>query len=158
MIQLVRVDDRFLHGQTLYAWVPFEKADSVVIASDEVDRDVVRGAVMGGCFEKKLRVIVKRVKDAVKEIDKESLANSRIILVVSDIRDAMRVYNEGLRFTSLNIGNVHHIAHGRKLSRSVILNKEDEEIIEEFERLGVAIDIRDIPTSAPIPYERGGLR
>ncbi len=152
MIKLVRVDDRFLHGQTLYAWVPFVKADLVVIASDEVDRDAVRRVIMGASSDRDLRVMVKGVKDAAKEVCKKSLAESRVILVVSGPGDAMRLYNEGLRFTSLNIGNVHHTDDGRAVSRSVILNREDEEIIKEFERLGVEIDIRDVPTSSPAHY------
>jgi mannose/fructose/N-acetylgalactosamine-specific phosphotransferase system component IIB len=155
MIKLVRVDDRLLHGQTLYAWVPFVKADLVVVASDKVDCDAFARVAMRACSDRKLRVIVKRVKEVAKELGKESLANSRIVLIVSNLRDAMMIYNEGLRFTSLNIGDVHHMAQGRRMSRSVILNRGDEEIIEEFERLGVAIDIRDIPTSPPVPYQRG---
>jgi mannose/fructose/N-acetylgalactosamine-specific phosphotransferase system component IIB len=155
MIKLVRVDDRLLHGQTLYAWVPFVKADLVVVASDEVDCNAFARAVLSAYSDRKLRVIVKRVKEAVKELGKESLANSRVVLIVSDLRDAMRIYNEGLRFTSLNIGDVHHMAKGRRVSRSVMLNKGDEEIIEEFERLGVTIDIRDIPSSPSVPYQRG---
>lgn len=154
MIQLVRVDDRLLHGQTLYAWVPFLKADAVVIASDDLDRDAVLRAVRYVLTGMELRVIVKNVDDAVKEIHTEGLADSRVMLVVSDLRDAMRLYKGQVTFRSLNIGNIHHMARGRKVSRSVILNSQDEEIIEEFERLGVAIDIREIPTSSPVPYQK----
>lgn len=158
MIQLVRVDDRLLHGQTLYAWVPFIKADAVVIASDVLDSGVLRSAVKYADTGGELRVIVKKVDDVVKEVATKRLVNSRVMLVVSDLRDAMRLYKLRVMFDSLNIGNVHHMDGGRKVSPSVILNKEDEQIIEEFESLGVEIDIREIPASSSVSYRSGRVR
>ncbi len=158
MILLVRVDDRLLHGQVLGAWVPFMDADFLIIASDESASDSFRTAVMSACGDQHLRVLIKRIEDVMDEVEEEDLREARGILIVSDLKDAMRLYDKGLRFTSLNIGNIHHSNDGRRLSRSVIINREDEEIIERFESFGVEIDIRDIPTRPPVPYEKRGLR
>jgi len=66
----------------------------------------------------------------------------------------MRLYEGGFRFSSLNIGNVHHGDGGRKISLSVILNGEDEKLMERFESLGVKIDVRDVPTAEPVPHKK----
>lgn len=155
MILLVRVDDRLLHGQILCAWVPFVKADLLVVISDEARGDEIKTAVMSACAEEGLKVIVRGVKEAVSENERGVFKDARGLIVVNDLADAMRLYEGGLRFASLNIGNVHHSEGGRKLSRSVALNRTDEEIIERFSSLGVEIDIRDLPTAMPVAYERG---
>ena len=39
MVILVRVDDRLLHGQIICSWVPYLKADSLIVCSDEAASD-----------------------------------------------------------------------------------------------------------------------
>ena len=38
-LRLVRVDDRFIHGQILEAWIPYLGADGVVIINDRLSSD-----------------------------------------------------------------------------------------------------------------------
>ncbi len=152
MVSLVRVDDRLLHGQIICAWVPFIDADSLVVASDEAAGDALVSEIIESCGQNCLKVYVKSIKEAVRFVSSEC-ADERVILVVGDLSDAMKLYKAGMKFPSLNIGNVHHDSDGRKVTGSVIVNDSDESIIESFEDLGVEIDIRDVPTSAPVAYE-----
>lgn len=151
MVKLIRVDDRLLHGQIICAWVPFIKADSLVVASDEAAKDSLVSEIIEACGQSCLDVHVKSVEDAVKFVN--GGRTQEVILVVGDLKDAMKLYKAGLKFTSLNIGNIHHEDNGRKVTPSVIVNSEDESIIESFEGLGVEIDIRDVPGSEPTAYE-----
>ncbi len=154
MIILVRVDDRLLHGQIVCAWVPFIKADALIVASDEAAGDSMASEIMSSCGYKGLNVTVKSIEDVEKDTAVGMNNRSRAILIVGDLKDAMKIYDSGTRFSSLNIGNIHHEENGRMVSPSVIVNKEDDEIIERFADLGVRIDIRDVPTSAGTVYVR----
>lgn len=151
---LVRVDDKLLHGQVLGAWVPSLGASLLIVASDEVAGDSFRSSVMRACAEQGLDVVVSSVDDVAKDILSYKLDDSGSIIVVSSIRDAYRLYEKGLRFGKLNIGNVHHKEDGRKICLSVILDPEDEDLIERFEEGGVKIEIRDLPTREPVEYEK----
>ncbi len=151
---LVRVDDKLLHGQVLGAWAPSLGAKLLIVASDEVATDSLRSAVMRACAEQDLDVVVSPVDDVADAIVSGALDASQAILVVSAISEAYRLYEQGLRFNKLNIGNVHHKEDGRKICLSVILDPEDEDLIERFEEAGVEIDIRDLPTREPVEYEK----
>lgn len=158
MLILVRVDDRLLHGQIICAWVPFIKADSLVVASDEAAEDGMIREIIESCGCKGLNVHVKKIRDAIDYTARSSSSEERLILILGDLKDARRIYREGMKFSSLNLGNIHHgddDDSGRKITPSVILNEEDERIIEEFTELGVAIEIRDVPSSAPAVYRKG---
>ena len=76
-----------------------------------------------------------------------------VIVLVSRLRDAMRLYEGGLHFTELNIGNLHHGGEGRMLTKSVYVDKEDEEIINRFMGLGIAIEIRAVPYEQVVNYK-----
>jgi len=153
MIILVRVDDRLLHGQIICSWVPHLKADALVVASDDAAKDVLTNRIMQACSCKELSVDVMKVDDAIQRVKGSTgNGNGRVIVIVGDIKDALRLYNSGVRFTSLNLGNVHHEQGGRAVAASVILNREDEACIDELEALGITIDIRDVPGRKPVSY------
>lgn len=151
MIILVRVDDRLLHGQIICAWVPFMKADSLLVASDEAAGDSLVSEIIGSCGYKGLNVYVKSIDDAVGRLRGDGSAKERTILIVGDLKDALRIYDMGIRFTSINLGNIHH-EDGRRITPYLIVNREDEEILRRFRRMGVSIDVRDVPASPPAEY------
>lgn len=151
MVIMVRVDDRLLHGQIICSWVPHIKADALVVASDEAARDSLVSEIISSCGHKGLSVCVKSIKDAVSHVNSGE-CGGRVILIVGDLKDAMAVYEEGFRFETLNLGNIHHEEDGREVTPSIIINREDEEIIRRFESFGVKMDIRDVPASAPVRH------
>ncbi len=154
MLTLVRVDDRLLHGQIICAWVPFVKADSLVVASDEAAGDTLISEIIESCGCKSLSVNVENIDDAVKCVKRTD--KERVILIVGNLADAMRVYELGLRFSSINIGNIHHEENGRRLTPSVIVNDEDVCIMDRLCSLGVRVEIQDVPASGPRDYSPAG--
>lgn len=152
MLVFVRVDDRLLHGQIICAWVPYIKADALMVASDEAAGDSLAAEIIGSCGYKGLNVYVKNIHEAAGYITGDGA--ERIILIVGELKDAMRIFEDGVRFRTLNIGNIHH-EDGRKVTPYMIVNCEDERLIEKFRELGVSIDIRDVPASAPVDYIPG---
>lgn len=152
MISLVRVDDRLLHGQIICSWVPYLNADSLLVASDEAAADSLSREIISSCGCEGCEVTVRGVSEAVTEVSGPNLGGKRVILIVADLKDAMRVYDGGVRFKALNIGNLHHMDGGRKLSPSVIIDSADEGILERFRSLGVDIDIRSVPTGPAVKY------
>ncbi|MBI5587279.1 MAG: PTS sugar transporter subunit IIB [Deltaproteobacteria bacterium] len=156
MLTLVRVDDRLLHGQIICAWVPFVKADSLIVASDEAAGDSLISEIIESCGCKGLNVCVKKIADAVRCVS--GAEKERIILIVGNLADAMRVYEKGLKFSKLNLGNIHHDDNGKKITPSVTVNPEDEEIIGRFTEMGVSVEIRDVPASSSSPYHESKRR
>lgn len=152
MVILIRVDDRLLHGQIICSWVPFIKADSLVVASDEAASDSLVSEIISACGCNELSVIVKSVADTVAYLNGEGGAQARVMLVVGDLRDAMRLYEQGMKFSSINLGNIHHEDDGRVITPSIIVNSEDEAVLRRLQDLGVSIEIRDIPKNESMEY------
>lgn len=156
MISLVRIDDRLLHGQIICSWVPYVEATALIVASDSVASNGLERDIMGACACEELKVAVLNVNEAAAEIRKSDDGDDRVIVVFGNLADAMRLYEQGIKFLALNIGNIHHAEGGRKLTPSVIIDEQDEKIMERFAALGVAIDIRDVPAKEPTPFPAQG--
>ena len=152
MVILIRVDDRLLHGQIICSWVPFINADSLVVASDEAASDSLVSEIISACGCNELSVIVKSVADTVAYLNGDGGAEARVMLVVGELRDAMRLYELGMKFSSINLGNIHHEDNGRVITPSIIVNSEDEAVLSRLRDLGVSIEIRDIPKNESREY------
>lgn len=144
-IVLVRVDDRLLHGQVMEAWVPFCKATCVIVANDRVNLNHTQRVALESCATRKVAIEVKGLREAVEDINSGRLDGERVIVIMANSQDAMRAYSEGLVFTAINIGNIHHNGKGRRVTPSVYLDTADEEVLLNFKRLGVEVDIRAVP-------------
>lgn len=151
MVILIRVDDRLLHGQIICSWVPFIKADSLVVASDEAAADSLVSEIISACGCNELSVIVKSVTDTAAYLSGEGVS-SRVMLVVGELKDAMRLYELGMKFPSINLGNIHHEDDGRAITPSIIVNGEDEALLRRFRDMGVTIEIRDVPKNESKDY------
>jgi PTS system mannose-specific IIB component len=157
MVSLIRVDDRLVHGQVTTTWVPYLKADTILVASDEVASDRMRSGAIGCCAFKGLKIIVKDIAASVEAAASVGLASKTVILLVSGLKDAMRLYEGGLEFKALNIGNIHDTnGDCRTITPSICIDAEDELILERFESLGVAIDLRDVPKGSSGVFKKRG--
>ena len=152
MALFFRVDDRLIHGQTLYSWIPYLEADSVLVISDNVDGEVIKRCVdvCETCAD--VTVAVKGTEEAAEALLSGEVTGDSLMVVVEELAVALKLYRDGVTFDSLNLGNIHHSGGGgRKLSESVIVDSDDERCLEEFRALGVSIDIRDVPSSTSKP-------
>lgn len=157
MAVLIRVDDRLVHGQITTTWVPYTKAETILVASDEVARDRLRRYAIGCCAYSGLTIVIKSVEESVETAKSEGFNDTRTILLVSGLADAMRLYMGGMEFKSLNVGNIHHgSGKCRDITPSICIDEKDEEILERFGELGVEIDLRDVPSSNPGPFKKRG--
>lgn len=144
-VVLVRVDDRLLHGQVMEAWVPFCRATCIIVASDSASHDPVQRIALESCATREVAIEVEDLRGAVEDIKSGRLDGERVIVVMANLQDAMRTYSEGLIFTSINIGNIHHNGRCRMVTPSVYLDTADEEVLLRFKGLGIEVDIRAVP-------------
>ena len=156
MILLTRVDDRLVHGQLLGAWVPYVRAEMILVVSDKGDDEGFSRCVESVCSEYGIRVALRTVAEAIEDLKADTYKEVKTILVIRELADAMKLFEAGFKFDKLNIGNIHHKTNGdgRELTRSVILNTEDDGIVEHLCGLGVEIEIRDLPSREPTPYSK----
>ena len=153
MVVLLRVDDRLVHGQVMEGWVPYFKADHIIVASDDAAGSMFHKQAIESCAHDNLIVKVAEAKDAVQDICNGHYDTCRVIVLVSGLRDALRLYEDGLRFLSINIGNLHHGGEAKKITKSVYFNDEDEAIVKKFIDLDIAVEIRAVPGEKSISYK-----
>jgi len=144
-VVLVRIDCRLIHGQIIQAWVPETRADCLVLANDAAAEDEIQRSIMKVSAPKELEVDILSVDDAARQFSNGHWGNRRVILILADCADTLRIYKAGVKFSDLNLGNLHFSENKKQVTGSVALDSSDLRCLNELSELGVNIEIRSAP-------------
>ena len=129
----VRIDNRLIHGQVLEAWVPFVRADCIVVANDDIARKPLQKLMMKASVPSRMR---------------------RTLLLFGTTADAVRAYQGGLIYDRLNLGNLQADRGKARLSCTLFLDPADLDDLELLDQAGVKITARCIPADGERPWRK----
>lgn len=144
-ILLVRVDDRFIHGQILESWIPFLKAQSVVVVNDELACDHFQKTIMSMAIPDRISLRIVSLGEAMNLSNDRELNGKRTLVIVSSIKDAYKLHVHGFRFPKLNIGNNKGGDLSKQVSYSVWVDEEDLDMLKELMGEGVDVSLQTVP-------------
>lgn len=150
MIKLVRLDERFIHGQVAFAWTNNLGADCIFIVNDEVASDKLRQTSLKLAAPAGVKFIVKNVEDAKKALLSGKTKKYKIFLIVDNTRDALELAKVSSEIKQLNLGNMRMMEGRKSITNSICISDEDIENIKELEKLGVEVECRAIPTDKKV--------
>ena len=144
-VVLIRVDQRLLHGQVVEGWVPFLKADTVVVADDFSATDPLVGLAMGAACPSKVKLSVQKVADVAALVAAGKLPGTRTLVLVGTVAALDSLWKQGARAPAVNVGNVP-IGPGRKrVTPSVALSPEELAQLDEIAATGAQVEARTVP-------------
>ncbi|MDD6153810.1 MAG: PTS sugar transporter subunit IIB [Elusimicrobia bacterium] len=146
-IIFVRVDDRLIHGQIVQAWLPELNVDEVLIpfskgSEGRLNRGLLRLSLP---YEYDLTIL-----DSTAAASHAAESNRRIFLLMGSLKEAAELIQNGLQFTSINIGGMHFKDGAQKLADNVFLDGDDKRFLKLIRDLGINIETRAVPSSASV--------
>ncbi len=144
-IVLVRVDDRFIHGQILEGWLPITKAQEVLVANDDLANDEIQTMIMESAIPSAIRLIVDTVEGIAAIIKSTTDEETRRMIIVDNPSDALRLKRAGVAFDILNLGNLRTTSFTKSLSRSVLVGEDTLETLCDILHEGVKVSIQAVP-------------
>jgi len=147
---LFRVDDRLIHGQVVEAWVPYLKADEIVVVSDEIASDELRRTIMRFSTPEGVELRILTVPESFAYLSGGSARGNTLVLLPG-LKEAVELITRGLPMRSLNIGGMHYSA-GKNFSigKAIFLSDEDRLHLRSISAAGVQLEGRGVPTDRPI--------
>lgn len=146
-IIFARVDDRLIHGQIVQAWLPELNVDEVLIpfskgSEGRLNRGLLRLSLP---YEYDLTIL-----DSPAAASHAAESNRRIFLLMGSLKEAAELIQNGLQFTSINIGGMHFKDGAQKLADNVFLDGDDKRFLKLIRDLGINIETRAVPSSASV--------
>jgi mannose/fructose/N-acetylgalactosamine-specific phosphotransferase system component IIB len=142
-MNLVRVDDRLIHGQVSVGWAPVIMPKYMIIADDGIasNREDCELYMLGVPFDYEGKVL--SVKDAAVFLN--SLKGEKFIVVLKDLSSALKLYESGYEYPELNIGGLHCIEGKKELLHYVFMNSADIGTLKKICALGIKVKVLDLP-------------
>lgn len=153
MIQMVRIDDRLVHGQVAYSWKAFLKYQAIVIADDDVCNDTFRKPVIKMAAPQGVKVAIKSISDAVILLQNPKLADIKVFVVVSSAKSAYELYKLLETKPVLNLGGSMHKEGAKEFSKAVYLTPEEVNFLDLLYKENVDIDVRQTPAEQAQDYK-----
>ena len=143
-IELVRIDDRLIHGQIATTWINDYNIEQVLIVDDNVVQDKMQQSVISMTAPANVKVKVFGV-DSFIGIYKKNPIKRRTMIVLTNSIDAYRLLAGGVEIDYLNVGGMRFLDGRTKIARAVSVTPEEREAFKKIIEMGIDVRIQMIP-------------
>ncbi|MDB4900933.1 MAG: mannose/fructose/sorbose transporter subunit [Mucilaginibacter sp.] len=148
MIKLTRIDDRLLHGQVAFTWIPALAASCLIIANDKVAKDEFMKLTLGLAKPVGTRLLIMSLKDAATFLNDEKKNNQSILLIINSVKDAYTLAVDVPQIRSVNFGGLRSKEGSKLISKAIAITEEDLLYIKKLTSKGIELEIRQVPTDS----------
>ncbi|MGI5213454.1 PTS system mannose/fructose/N-acetylgalactosamine-transporter subunit IIB [Plantactinospora sp. CA-290183] len=144
-VQLIRVDDRLIHGQVVVGWTRSLGVDHIVVADDKVGADPLQSTLMRMAAPTGVGVTIMPVEAAAAALTGGEFDRAKVLVIVRGPIELSRLRSAGLPFDTVNVGNVHTGPGRTKLTKEVYASPEELVVWRELAQAGVSLIAQWLP-------------
>ena len=149
-ILLTRIDDRFIYGQDVELWNEAVDSNLVLIVNDEIAADSRQWAPMRVAAPEGVWTRFFSVQKAIDVIH-SATPRQWILIMVASPADALALVKGGVPISKISIGHMQAGEGKCSVTPAVAVGDADTAAFKELQELGVELEIRYLPSSAPDP-------
>ena len=149
-IELVRIDDRLIHGQVVMAWSKAVSVKRMVVIDDKVALDAIRKMLLETVAPPGVKVSVLTVAQGIEALRHEKFGKEKVLLLVTNPMTILSLLEGGIPIYKVNIGGMSFSQGKVQLTKAVSVNEEDKIAFRELHEQGVALHIQILPNDTPI--------
>lgn len=139
----IRIDDRLLHGQVVVSWIPYLKANEVIIADDEYANDEFMCELIKSSAPEGIKIHVKTIDETAEFLHEENKGRNILILLRSI--EGIKNLSEKTKVSNINIGGVGALSGRKRYYNSIHLSDDELNILKDMAKLNINVEIRMLP-------------
>ncbi|MGL5955035.1 MAG: PTS system mannose/fructose/N-acetylgalactosamine-transporter subunit IIB [Brevinema sp.] len=144
-INLVRIDNRLIHGQVATAWIQHSKANLILVANDDVATNTMRQDLMKTIVPPHIQTRFFSLQKTADIIHKAS-DSQHIFIVIDNPIDALWLKKHNVPIEYINLGNMHGGDGKKAIAKAAYASEEEINALKELIKLGVTIEFQQLPT------------
>lgn len=155
MIKMVRLDERMIHGQVAIKWSRHTGVDRIVVVSDEAAANPIVQKSLMMATPPTAKTAIKGMEEALKLLNDPRCEALKILVIVSNPADLLRIAKEVPGIPLINIGNYGRVA-GRKgdeprktYRANLYVYEEEAAVLKQIIATGIPCNYQTIPDDMP---------
>ncbi|MCI4002001.1 PTS mannose transporter subunit IIAB [Dickeya dianthicola] len=149
-IGLARIDDRLIHGQVATRWTKETNVNRIIVVSDEVAADNVRKTLLTQVAPPGVSAHVVDVAKAVRVYNNPKYASDRVMLLFTNPTDVLRLVEDNVKMTSINIGGMAYRQGKTQINNAVSIDDKDIAAFNKLHERGIELEVRKVSTDTKI--------
>ena len=150
-VELMRIDDRLIHGQVVVGWGQPLDIDFIVLVDDEVASSDWEQELYRMGVPPEMEVIFASVDAAARDLPTYESDARRGIVLTGDIASMRRLLEANGQMRKVNLGGLHHRAGRAQRLRYIFLSPDEEAELRTMASRGIEITAQDVPSARPVP-------
>ena len=144
MVDLVRIDDRLVHGQVMAAWAPALRTTHILVADDDSAADDFARQIMQLAMPAHIALTIETVDSAASRLPAIAADASHTLVLLKSVAAAVRLHHLW-PLVSLNVGGIG-MAPGRALVwRSIAASPQEVAALQRLRAQGVDVYFQMVP-------------
>ena len=143
-IGLARIDDRLIHGQVATRWTKETNVTRIIVVSDEVAADTVRKTLLTQVAPPGVTAHVVDVAKMIRVYNNPKYAGERVMLLFTNPTDVLRVVEEGVKITSVNIGGMAFRQGKTQVNNAVSVDEKDIAAFQKLNERNIELEVRKV--------------
>ena len=144
-LEMIRIDDRLIHGQVVVGWCPTLKPDRLILCDDEVAQSEWEAEIYKDAGSD-YQTSIYTVAEAAAVLQSEKFKNEKLFLIVGSPKVIVRLTDLGLKINKVIVGGMHHEPGKRKILDFVYIDDQDLECFRVLTERRVELEAKDVPT------------
>jgi len=154
-INIVRIDDRLIHGQVMTKWSKGLGTNAIyVIDNETASDDFMKDIYINTNSSSGLKIDVLSTDEVVEKWQQDQFGNDNVILLFKNIPAVKSVLDKDvLPVEKLNVGGISKKPDATFVIPSVGLNQADAEKLKEIEAKGIEVYFQTVPDSKKVSLD-----
>lgn len=149
MVELLRVDERLLHGQVAVTWISEVAPTSILIANDEIMNNEMAKMALKMVKPNGVNLAIRSIDGGAEVLNDPRAKNLKIFVIVKTMKDALRLIEKTDSIHKVNIGGIKKKEGSKLVAAAVYLNEEDLDTLHQLCDKVEHVEFRMVPADSP---------
>ena len=149
-IELIRIDDRLIHGQVVMAWSKAVSVKRMVVIDDKVAADVIRKMLLETVAPPGVKVSVFTVQEGIQALQNDEFGSEKLLLLCTNPMTILLLIEGGIKISKVNIGGMSFSQGKIQVTKAVSIDENDRKAFRKLHEHGVVLEIQILPNDSPI--------
>ncbi|KRK95498.1 PTS sugar transporter subunit IIB [Companilactobacillus futsaii] len=141
----VRIDERLIHGQVANLWTTKLQASRIMVVDNDIIKNDIQKTALKLAKPAGVNLSILGTKKSSANILAGKYESQRVFLVVKKPETLVQMIEEGVKFDTINVGNMSQKDNTQHLTQSINVTDEDYDAFQKILDAGVKITAQMVP-------------
>lgn len=151
MVELLRIDERLIHGQVAVSWNQQLSPDAIVVINDEVVNNDIQKMAIKMAKPANVKLAIKSVKEGIELLNNPTVSDMKLFVIVRNTEDALEVIKNVNGIKMVNVGGLtKKQVDSVQIGSYLYATPKDIENFREMKEYVEYIDCRVVPAEKKV--------